>query len=75
MAVTRDQFRIRDDLTVEHLPSGLVISTYRYKDPSQVGDLTIRKAQFGADDLSPKEEQEVRQAALGILRDLQAKSR
>ncbi|MDW9843598.1 hypothetical protein GOB05_27195 [Sinorhizobium meliloti] len=75
MAVTRDQFEIRDELTVFHRPSGMEISTYRYKDPSQISDLTIRDARPGTGKLSPEEEHEIHQAARELLRELQAKPR
>ncbi|MDE3784920.1 MULTISPECIES: hypothetical protein [Sinorhizobium] len=75
MAVTRDQFEIKDELTVVHRPSGLEISTYRYKDPSQIGDLTIRDAGPETSKLSPEDAHEVHQAARELLRELQTKPR
>lgn len=53
----------------------MIISTYRYKDPADVGDLTIRKAGPEGDDLDEVEANEVLQEALLLLRELQAKPR
>lgn len=71
MAVTKDQFEIVDEQTVRHLPTGMKISTYRYKDPGDIGDLIVGGA--NSPKLSPEEANEVRLVALEMLKELQTK--
>jgi hypothetical protein len=40
--VTEDQFEIVDDVTVIHRPRGTHVSTYRYRDPNDTGDVMVR---------------------------------
>lgn len=45
LAVTRDQFRIRSEVEIVHLPTGATFSTYPYNDPADMlGRMT---AQWG----------------------------
>lgn len=64
--VTEDQFDIVDDVTVIHRPTRTQISTYRYKDPNDIGDLMIRSG-IDSNDFNPYE---IKAVALPILRRL-----
>ncbi|AGB71057.1 hypothetical protein [Rhizobium tropici] len=66
--VTEDQFDIVDDVTVIHRPTRTHISTYRYKDPSDIGDLMVR-AGIDTNDFNLHD---IRAAAMPILRRLAA---
>ncbi|MDX0249785.1 hypothetical protein GOC31_13800 [Sinorhizobium meliloti] len=75
MAVTRDQFDIVDDVTVRHRPTGVTLSTYRYKNPGEAGDFWVRNAGPEEDNLNLYEMADIRRVAMEILKDQQANPR
>lgn len=71
MAVTQDQFDVVDEVTVRHRPTGITLSTYRYKNPGEAGDFWLRNAEPGVEIVGDYDVEEIRNVAMQILRDQQ----
>ena len=45
-SVTREQFKIRSELEVVHIPTGAVFSAYPYSNPDEIGTTRARVSHF-----------------------------
>jgi hypothetical protein len=67
-SVTREQFKIRSELEVVHIPTGAVFSAYPYSNPDDMLEsVRVNWGRAGAQPDSREAEQQVRRMASQLL--------